>query len=421
MKVSIQVLGSLGDVMPYITIARQLQDEGASVSLLAPKDYSALIDASGIEVTPPPAFSLSDWMAEAADRGTLSGPYSFFRDWNRMIRPHIDSVMARCLEAAADADIVVANLICAPARVAAESHRKPFILTAQQPVLSPTRHLPCAMIWRPAMGNLLNRQSYLAVKAAQKVIGVSLSRHREALGLPNRPNISDMRTHLGRPLTKVTSLPHPLVTNAPYDWHSSSLLTPYPSLSAPDDAELDPALLKFLGTEAPPIYLGLGSLDASGSRALLDAFTEAVSRLGQRAIITQGLAGDAALDPDTFLIIESAPHDLLFPRCAAVVHHGGAGTTDTALRAGIPQILQPHFLDQFWYADRLRRLGTAPRYLRRGKLTADDMARAIETALSATLQDAAGRQGEIARSVDGAGDIAKIILLAASDGGAELR
>lgn len=408
MKVSIQVLGSLGDVMPYVSIARALKAKGAAVSILAPSDYSPLIRAAGIDVDQPAAFTLSEWMDEAAKRGTLSGPLSLFRDWSVMISPHVDDVMARCLEAARGADIVVANLICAPARIAAEANATAFMLTAQQPVLSPTRHHPCAMVWRPWMGPAINRSSYTVVRLAQRLIGVSLESHRRRLGLQLRPALSDTRTHLGQPLMKVTSVTPVLIPGPPPDWTDQDVLTAYPSLHPVLGAALPSALEQYLADGPPPVYVGLGSLGRSHGEGLAAVALESLSRLGLRGIFLEDRA-DGRITGAGHFICGAVSHDQLFPRCAAILHHGGAGTVDTALRAGVPQLVQPHMLDQFWYAAGLKRIGVAGAALRSRGLDVEELTQALSIACAPATVDRSRQARALARSNDGADCLAMLV------------
>jgi UDP:flavonoid glycosyltransferase YjiC (YdhE family) len=409
MKVSIQVLGSLGDVAPYIAAARALQARGVAVSILAPADYTAVIADAGILPEPTSAFSLADWLTEARRRNTLANPLHLWRDWGQMIAPYVDDVMRWSRRAAQGADIVVANLICAPARVAAEAEGCAFMLTAQQPVLSPTGALPCAMVWRPWMGEGLNRTSYSVVGLSHRLIGRHLARYRREFGLVKSPGFSDLRTHLGRPLVKVTSLPAPLLPPRPTDWTPADQLTAYPALDIGAGA-LPAALLQFLAVGAAPVYLGLGSLGEAGNSGLIDASLGALAALGRRGIFAASLVGARGISGAGHFVTPHVRHDLLFPHCAAVLHHGGAGTTDTCLRAGVPQIIQPHVLDQFWYSAALQRLNVAGPALPAGAVTTPAMTRAITDALS-PARIAAARA--TAQQANGAGDLAALIIASA--------
>tara|TARA_R110000850_G_scaffold64116_3_gene144253 strand:- start:30516 stop:31778 length:1263 start_codon:yes stop_codon:yes gene_type:complete len=409
-KVSIQVLGSLGDVMPYISTALVLKEQGVDVSILAPRDFSALIASHGIAVAETADFSLDAWMEEAATRGTLGGPISFFRDWSEMIQPHINDVMARCLSAADKADVVIGNLICAPARVAAEAEGIPFILTGQQPVLSPTRQEPCAMMWRPWHGERLNRAGYLMINLANRVIGVTLSKHRKSLGLSNQPRFSDMRMHLGRPLPKISTIPWPIMRERPQDWGPHDFLTAYPSLRPSRPDALSPGLRRFLAAGSAPVYIGLGSLGAAHGNHVLGEAIESVEQLGCRGLVAKSMVNDAARLSDRFYVVDHEPHDQVFRHCSAVIHHGGAGTSDTALRAGVPQILRPHFLDQFWFSDRLKQLGVAPGPLPVRGLASRQVADAIEFAVSPACRKQAEMVQIDALARSGANDLAALIL-----------
>lgn len=405
MKVSIQTLGSLGDVMPYITTARALMAGGSDVTLMAPREYTATISAHGITPAAPPAFSLSAWNAEAERRGTLSGPVRFFRDWGEMVTPYVEDITAHCLMAAKGADIVLGNSICAPARVAAEAHAIPYILSAQQPAISPTREVPCALMWRPWHGTRLNRAGYLTVDISQRLMLEALKGQRRALGLRAIPE-GGTRWHLGQPLARVTSVSPALIPARPADWRANDYLMPYPSLSIQDTDELPTSLLDFLGRDAPPVYVGLGSFESDVERAQMSRLLRAVNRAGLRAIISAGLAEQLpeALTAGHF-VAGPLPHPALFPRCAGAIHHGGAGTLDTALRAGTPQLIVPDRLDQFWHAVRLRQIGVAPPHIT-SKTGEDEMTALLTQLTSPEMKARAQALAPALRACDGAADLA---------------
>jgi sterol 3beta-glucosyltransferase len=113
---------------------------------------------------------------------------------------------------------------------------------------------------------------------------------------------------------------------------------------------------------------------------LQDVVAAAVKRAGVRAIVQ---AGWAELGPagDDILLVDDLPHDWLFPRTAAVVHHAGAGTTGAGLRAGVPAVPVPVLVDQPFWAARLHRLGVAPHPLPMDELTADTLSDALRSCL----------------------------------------
>ena len=127
------------------------------------------------------------------------------------------------------------------------------------------------------------------------------------------------------------------------------------------------------------MFVGFGSMIPTHER-LHDVVAVAVQRAGVRAVVQSGWAelGPAG---DDILLVGDLPHDWLFPRMAAVVHHAGAGTTGAGLRAGVPAVPVPVLVDQPFWADRLHRLGVAPHPLPLHELTADTLTDALRSCL----------------------------------------
>jgi vancomycin aglycone glucosyltransferase len=145
---------------------------------------------------------------------------------------------------------------------------------------------------------------------------------------------------------------------------------------------LPPKLEAFLANGPPPVYLGFGSMTDTDPAATTRVLVEAVERAGCRALVSEGWAGLGWTPlPEGVLSIGSVSHARLFPRTAAVVHHGGAGTTATAARAGVPQIVVPHVFDQIYWGRRVAALGLGPPAIPRTQLTAERLADAIREAL----------------------------------------
>lgn len=401
MKVSIQALGSLGDIVPQIRVAQVLQERGHTVTLMAPRDFAATIASYGVTPANPAPFSLAEWMAEAGERGTLAGPAAFFRDWRRMIAPLVAAVLDRSREAAADADILVSNLICATARAAAIEYRKPLVLTALQPVLTPSRHTPCAMVWRRGQARAFNRAGYASIDLAQALAATAVRGAARQRGVELPERLTDLARHLGGPLMRITSVPPPLLPRAPGDWGGHSFLTAYPKLPTPMTANAAKAKV-----EGQPIYISFGSMVPNQWPLLLAMLREALDQTGQRGLFAASLAAGPDFELGRHAVIGHTPHDALFPQCGAILHHGGAGTIDSALRAGRPQIIVPQILDQFWYGEQIASLGAGVTL--HAKPTTASLVHAIRAATSTTMQ---ARALALAPSAarDGALEIADLI------------
>jgi UDP:flavonoid glycosyltransferase YjiC (YdhE family) len=156
------------------------------------------------------------------------------------------------------------------------------------------------------------------------------------------------------------------------------------------------------------VFIGFGSM-VGGRADLPELVAQAVERAGVRAVVQQGWAGLAPDDGDIFLV-GNIPHEYLFPRMAAVVHHAGAGTTAAGLRAGVPAVPVPFLLDQPFWAARLHELGVAPAPLAHRELTADSLAGAIRTCLDdPEYRDRATDLAVRIRAEDGAAEVLAVV------------
>ncbi|MBB3947305.1 UDP:flavonoid glycosyltransferase YjiC (YdhE family) [Rhizobium skierniewicense] len=162
-------------------------------------------------------------------------------------------------------------------------------------------------------------------------------------------------------------------------------------------------LSAFLNAGPPPVYVGFGSMFNHDAEAFTALVREAVKTAGKRLLLASGWGGlyDQAEARDDVMTIDRAPHDWLFPRMALAVHHGGAGTTNAACRAGIPSVVIPVFGDQPFWASRLRKLGVAGQTPPREALTAEALRDAILEADSPERHRTARALGKKLRAENG--------------------
>jgi UDP:flavonoid glycosyltransferase YjiC (YdhE family) len=183
----------------------------------------------------------------------------------------------------------------------------------------------------------------------------------------------------------------------PDDWPEQVCVTGSWFLDQANEWQPPQSLTDFLAEGEKPIYIGFGSMLANNAEAFTDIVVDAVRLSGRRAVLATGWGGlrrDAGRMDDQIYVIEAAPHDWLFPRMAMAMHHGGAGTTVAAARAGIPSVFVPFFGDQPFWARRMNELGTAPPALDRRTVNAEQMAQAINDALQPQRIQAARELGE---------------------------
>jgi sterol 3beta-glucosyltransferase len=169
-----------------------------------------------------------------------------------------------------------------------------------------------------------------------------------------------------------------LVVPRPKDWPDWIHVTGYWFLEPPVRWEPSRELKDFLDAGPPPVYIGFGSMPNRKPTESAEIALEALEKSGQRGILLQGWGGLKPRDlPKTVFLLDSIPHTWLFPRMAAVVHHGGAGTTGASLRSGVPSIVIPHFADQPFWGERVYKLGVGPKPIPRWRLTANGLAKSI--------------------------------------------
>jgi UDP:flavonoid glycosyltransferase YjiC (YdhE family) len=160
-------------------------------------------------------------------------------------------------------------------------------------------------------------------------------------------------------------------------------------------------------------------MSSRNPEATANLIVDALARAGQRGIIHAGWGGLQRTElPGSVLMINGAPFSWLFPRVAAVVHHGGAGTTSAGLRAGVPSVVVPFFGDQPFWGQRVADLGVGPAPIPRKKLTAERLAEAIRTAVTdEAMRGRAAELGARIRAEDGVANAVAVVERVASKDG----
>ncbi|HEY8209506.1 MAG TPA: glycosyltransferase, partial [Myxococcaceae bacterium] len=266
----------------------------------------------------------------------------------------------------------------------------PYVYFAFCPLMLPSGDHPNPTVKAQRWPRWLNRLSWVINEWIWcRILIGTLNRARASRGLkPLRRIWNNLIS--ARPIVACD----PALAPAPSDWPGPPLDQPG-AMFALERAPLSPEVSGFLDRGPPPVYLGFGSMSDRDPRATTARLLEAVRRTGVRAVVSRGWAGlDADQAPDGVLFIGPEPHGKLFPRCAAVVHHGGAGTTHAAARAGVPQVVMPHLLDQFYWAHRVALAGVGPGAVRRHTADPEPLAHAIRACVEDRgLQDRARALG----------------------------
>ncbi|MBW8482981.1 glycosyltransferase [Actinomadura parmotrematis] len=365
--------GSRGDVQPCAALGRELAARGDRVRLVASARYAPLAHRAGLELAPLSA-DPTEIMDSDAGQELLAGgrdPVRFLRGFRRILGPVAERLLGECLDACKGADLILGPTLGLMPSHFAEHLGVPWALMHFQPS-QPTGAFAHPFLPRAArLGARASRASYEAVD----LLAWQLARpfinpwRRDVLGLPKLP------VRFPRPDVPVLACFSGAVVPRPADWPANVHLTGYWFLDEP--AWEPPAeLAEFLAAGPPPVYAGFGSMVPKDAEMTGLTVRTALKLAGVRGIVH----GDPATSDERILAVRDVPHTWLFPRTAAVVHHGGAGTTAAGLRAGVPTVVCPFFGDQPYWGERVAALGAGPAPLPFKDLSVPALARRIRAA-----------------------------------------
>ena len=414
MKVCILTMGTRGDVQPFIALGRGLQKAGHRVTLSATENLRPLVAENGLDYG-----FLNQGLIRLMDRsetkevlasGGLAGYLLKAPAMMKLVKPLMRKALDEQWLAAKDADAIVFHPKATAGGHIAEKLGIPCFRATPIPMLAPTGDFPNPLFpaWSPC--RWYNRLTYrLMPLMALSMAGVVNQWRGETLGLPPAPALpSPLKDHRGKPVP-LLHCHSGKVCPRPKDWPAQAVVTGYWFLPAPNDWQPDPALSDFLAAGPPPVYLGFGSMPGLDPEALAQSIFEALRLTGLRGVLARGWGGlkAAELPPGVFML-DAAPHDWLFPKMAAVVHHGGAGTTAAGLLAGRPSLICPFFGDQPFWARRVYDLGLGPEPIPGGKISAGRLARGLAKMASdramaqkaGAMGRALGKEDGVARAVD---------------------
>jgi UDP:flavonoid glycosyltransferase YjiC (YdhE family) len=354
--------GSHGDLFPYIGLARALKARGHTAVVATPAIYREEVELAGVEyahVGPdldPNDETLYDRVMDQARGGEV-----IVRE---LLMPQLEETYAELTTVAAGADLIVGHPLTTAVPLVAERANAPWVST----VLAPMLFFSATDLPVLPQAPLLRHADKLGLWAARRVVGLAhratkhwfepVHRLRAKLGLPpaGHPMFDGMfspRLTLAL-FSRVLGEPQP-------DWPANVSTTGFVFYNGPD-AALSPELERFLAAGPPPVVFTLGTSAVGAAGSFYHESAAAAARLGVRAVLLIGSFEQNRPDGDLsrdVLLVDRAPHQLLFPRASAIVLHGGIGTTGQALRSGRPMLVVPHGHDQFDNAHRVTKLGVA--------------------------------------------------------------
>lgn len=399
MRVLLSTIGTRGEVQPLVALAVRLRELGQDVRLCAPPDFRDWAERLGISFVPLGPELRPTAKPDSAMTKAMATPEGRRAMAEAMVVGQFETMP----EAAEGCDAVVAGMaLNIAAHSVAERKGIPYFFTAYCPITLPSLHHrpPVFAGWAP-------KDPDAAIPALwaddaerwNAHWGGVLNAQREKLGLPP---VDDVRGHV------FTESPWLAADPVLAPWRAPSALDVHQTGAwiLPDHSPLSPELEAFLDDGEPPVYFGFGSIRAP--EEIAKAMIESARAHGRRAIVFRGWTELALIDdePDC-LAIGDVNQQALFPRVAAVVHHGGAGTTTAATRAGVPQVLVPQMFDQPYFARRVGELGVGT------SITGEPSAEALTFALGEVLRpDVAERARQVGGEVrtDGADVAARLLI-----------
>ncbi|TPJ67808.1 glycosyltransferase [Mesorhizobium sp. B2-7-1] len=407
MRILLSTYGSRGDVEPLAALGAALQAHGVEARVSAPGDaeFAALLARAGVPLAP--AFApVREWAKEMINRSRSASP----EDRARLIAGQATEIVARqyeALSAAAEGcDAVVAFGLfpsCAAARMVAEQRGMRYMLGTFCPIWLPSPHnRPHEYPSHPLPAGVTDNRLLweMDIRTKNALFGEAINGQRASLGLPPVQNVRDY-VYGKRVLLACDPTLGP--------WPGSDLIDAVQAgaFIQPDERPLPGALKAFLDAGPPRVYVGFGSISVASEAG--HAAIEAIRARGLRTVIAQGWAGLGPIDDrDDCFAVGEVNQQALFGRVAAVIHHGGAGTTVAAARAGAAQVIVPQIGDQPYWARRVAELGIGAAH--DGPVpTVKSLSAALEVALARkTRVHAAALAGKI--RADGAEVAARLLI-----------
>jgi UDP:flavonoid glycosyltransferase YjiC (YdhE family) len=401
--------GTRGDVQPAIALGKALHQRGHTVRILAGANFADWIRQHGL-MPLPTQVDMQALMASEGGRDWVEkghNPVLQLRIMGQLLDKHGMQIASDAWDACQGSDMIISSFTSDVYAVGmAQKLGVPHVSMPLQPTLFTTKDgrtlLNAPLPTRKSWINYWFGKLFIET-AAWSLYGDIANRVRtEMLGLSAQTRAENRAARQKMTIIHGYS-PH--VVPHPADWPTNFHTVGYWFLDEHDQWQAPSELLKFLAGGSTPIAIGFGSMTGRNPQKMNEIVLEAVQMSGQRAILLSGWAGLGAKQlPKSVFQLPSAPHSWLFPQMAAVVHHGGAGSTAAGLRAGVPSILVPHFADQPFWGQRVSALGVGPKPIMRPKLTAHKLAERIDTAVShQTMRQNAANLGEQIRVEDGIG------------------
>jgi sterol 3beta-glucosyltransferase len=406
MRIDLLAIGSRGDVQPFIALGLGLQKAGHRVRIVTLDGFADLVVAHGLEHCSI-GRSPRDIAASAAGREWVerrSSTRGFLRGFVRVAASLIEAGVASYWGVCQDVDaIIVSGMGLLVGVHIADRLRIPLIRVQLSPFARTHYDWAGHKNFLTAVRGEWTAFLHTAFRFLlwTKLRSTANAARQSILSLPPLP-LAEPFSAMDRKRLPVLDAYSPAIVPRPPDWGDWIHVTGYWFLDDSAAWAPAPALLDFLKSGRPPVFVGFGSTPFPQPEATTHLVLGSLERAGQRGVIVAGGSGlPTGRLSDDVVSLESVPHSWLFPRVAAAVHHGGAGVTGAALCAGLPSVVTPVFADQPFWGGRVFSLGAGPHPIPAKQLTEENLANAIRATANPEIRQRAAALGERIRAENG--------------------
>lgn len=408
MRIGLQTWGSDGDILPFLALAAGLADAGHAVTVVCTsvdgKDYTEhgqrggyrVITVNGPVSSGPNLYALTRWQNPISELNALL---------RTSYEPLTHEMYAASDELCKRNDAVVGHVLCHTLLTASEKHGCPRIALALSPMVVRTvTQTPLGF----SLGKLVNGLMWdIGGWLMTRLLFPASSEFRRKEGLPP---VHSLQQELFTSSLLTIVVCSPSVCPPASDWGHHIHVSGFLNVPRDDEWEMPTALRSFLESSGPPpVYMTFGTCMQFDREANLRLLKEAAHHAGQRAIIQVDGMEEGDVGGGIFLVGRTS-HRHIFPHCSAIVHHGGAGTTQAALLAGRPSVVVAHAYDQPDWGRRLQDAGVAGKVLRRRSVTAQKLGDAVSNAVqSQEMNRRAAQLGMAMRTEDGVAEAVRLI------------
>ncbi|CDP19628.1 unnamed protein product [Coffea canephora] len=408
LKIAMLVVGTRGDVQPFLAMAKRLQarqEFGHRVRLATHANFDDFVKSAGIEFFPlggDPRV-LAGYMAR--NKGLI--PYSpgEISIQRKQLKAIIESLLPACTEPDLEsgepfrAQAIIANPPAYGHVHVAEALGVPIHIFFTMP-WTPTCEFPHPLARVPQSAGYWLSYIVVDLLVWWGIRGYINDFRKKKLKLSPIAYFSMYHGSISDLPTGYMWSPH--IVPKPHDWGPLVDVVGYCFLNLGSKFEPSENFVNWIQSGLKPIYIGFGSMPLEDPKKTTEIILEALTNTGQRGIIDRGWGDLGSVEtPENVFLLVDCPHDWLFPQCSAVVHHGGAGTTATGLRAGCPTTIVPFFGDQFFWGDRVHQRGLGPAPIPISELSAETLSDAIRFMLQPEVKSLAMELAKLLENEDG--------------------